>query len=56
MSYGYDVIQPGSSNPYLIVVVPKSEKPVSVSARGYRLMCNPQVHYSVMQEAPEKAR
>lgn len=56
MSYGYDVIQSGSSNPYLMMVIAKSDRPVSVLARGYCLMCSPQLHYSIMRESPEQKR
>ena len=52
MSYGYDVAQPGSSNPYLIVVLPRSSRTVTLVARGYCLMCGPQLQYRVVQELP----
>jgi tetratricopeptide (TPR) repeat protein len=56
MSYGTDVIRRETSNPYLLLVVSKSSKPVSVLARSYCLMCAPQLLYSVMQESPQKKR
>jgi hypothetical protein len=53
MSYGYDVVRSGSSNPYLIVVLPRSGRTVTHVARGYCLMCGPQLQYRVVQELPE---
>jgi hypothetical protein len=56
MSYGYDVVRSGSSNPYLIVVLPRSSRTATHVARGYCLMCGPQLHYRVVQELPDLGR
>ena len=56
MSFVYDVIPPEPTRPYVMVVLPRSDRRVAVITRGYCLMCNPQLHYGVMLELSSPAR